>query len=330
MKKKKKLLFLALAVVLCFSLAMCGEKEPFITLDSTEITVDADGVFTITGTAETGTTLEVCETTPTMNYGDDNTFTASVQMNDPVDQAVLTATYMTDTLEFDLTFDTTAYVEALDAAQAQKEAEQAAAQAQKEETAALKALEGTPLTEAMDVIQKYGYTATYPDSDEDFTTSIGDTTDLYTVNTLEVDADQKVVKVNLIAPGLEALEGQTLTEAMDVIQEYGYTTTYFSGDEDLTDSIEDVRDLYTVDTSEVDIPNKTVKVNLKEIPHTEPEISEEEAEDESSEVIVYYTDTGSKYHTSGCRTLSKSKYETTLSEAKAMGLEPCGVCNPPV
>lgn len=45
-------------------------------------------------------------------------------------------------------------------------------------------------------------------------------------------------------------------------------------------------------------------------------------------VIVHITDTGSKYHNAGCRYL-KSDHEVTLDEAKAMGLTPCGVCNPP-
>lgn len=45
-------------------------------------------------------------------------------------------------------------------------------------------------------------------------------------------------------------------------------------------------------------------------------------------VIVHITNTGSKYHLGGCRYL-KSDIEVTLDEAKAKGLSPCGVCNPP-
>ena len=44
--------------------------------------------------------------------------------------------------------------------------------------------------------------------------------------------------------------------------------------------------------------------------------------------VVYRTNTGKKYHRSGCSYL-KSKVETTVSGAKAMGLEPCSRCNPP-
>jgi len=44
---------------------------------------------------------------------------------------------------------------------------------------------------------------------------------------------------------------------------------------------------------------------------------------------VYATKSGSKYHTSTCRTLKKSKIPMTLGEAVAAGLEPCKICNPP-
>jgi len=46
-------------------------------------------------------------------------------------------------------------------------------------------------------------------------------------------------------------------------------------------------------------------------------------------VTVYGTKTGAKYHTDGCRYLSKSKIPMTLSAAKSSGLTPCSVCNPP-
>ena len=49
---------------------------------------------------------------------------------------------------------------------------------------------------------------------------------------------------------------------------------------------------------------------------------------DKKETIVYRTKTGSKYHAEGCRYLSKSKIEITLSEAKKT-LEPCSVCRPP-
>lgn len=43
---------------------------------------------------------------------------------------------------------------------------------------------------------------------------------------------------------------------------------------------------------------------------------------------VYITDTGSKYHRSGCRYLSKSCHAISLSSAKASGYTACKVCKP--
>ena len=45
--------------------------------------------------------------------------------------------------------------------------------------------------------------------------------------------------------------------------------------------------------------------------------------------IVYITETGEKYHKSGCQYLKKSKIEITLEEAKANGYTPCSRCRPP-
>ncbi|MCH5299211.1 MAG: Ig-like domain-containing protein [Ruminococcus sp.] len=47
-----------------------------------------------------------------------------------------------------------------------------------------------------------------------------------------------------------------------------------------------------------------------------------------SGATVYITNTGTKYHSSGCRTLRKSKYAVTLSYAKSSGYGPCGICHP--
>lgn len=46
-------------------------------------------------------------------------------------------------------------------------------------------------------------------------------------------------------------------------------------------------------------------------------------------VTVYVTDTGSKYHRSGCRYLYDSSTPISLSKAKAAGYTPCSRCNPP-
>lgn len=60
----------------------------------------------------------------------------------------------------------------------------------------------------------------------------------------------------------------------------------------------------------------------------EQESTDQSQEQTNDDPIVYTTTTGSKYHTSGCRTLKKSKIEQKLSDVKGI-YEPCGICNPP-
>lgn len=43
---------------------------------------------------------------------------------------------------------------------------------------------------------------------------------------------------------------------------------------------------------------------------------------------VYVTKTGKKYHSSNCRSLSKSCIEISLSDAINRGYTPCSVCSP--
>lgn len=49
---------------------------------------------------------------------------------------------------------------------------------------------------------------------------------------------------------------------------------------------------------------------------------------EKKEVTVYITRTGSKYHSAGCRYLSRSCIPINLSDAKDNKYTPCSVCNP--
>lgn len=48
------------------------------------------------------------------------------------------------------------------------------------------------------------------------------------------------------------------------------------------------------------------------------------------EVTVYITESGEKYHSSGCQYLRKSKIPISLDDAKARGFTPCSKCKPPV
>lgn len=60
----------------------------------------------------------------------------------------------------------------------------------------------------------------------------------------------------------------------------------------------------------------------------EEETKEKPPKEKKKEITVYVTNTGSKYHTGGCRYLRKSRIPISLESAKT-GYSPCSVCNPP-
>ena len=55
---------------------------------------------------------------------------------------------------------------------------------------------------------------------------------------------------------------------------------------------------------------------------------EKPAKEKKRQITVYVTNTGSKYHTGGCRYLRKSRIPVSLESARN-GYSPCSVCNPP-
>ncbi len=57
--------------------------------------------------------------------------------------------------------------------------------------------------------------------------------------------------------------------------------------------------------------------------------SKNTATQSDNDIIVYITETGSKYHKAGCRYLKESSIPITLKKAKELGYEPCSVCKPP-
>jgi len=74
----------------------------------------------------------------------------------------------------------------------------------------------------------------------------------------------------------------------------------------------------------------TVKENAPPVVVQKPneDIQQETNVSDNQSQVVYRTRTGKKYHRAGCSYL-KSKIETTVSDAQAMGLGPCSRCNPP-
>lgn len=59
-----------------------------------------------------------------------------------------------------------------------------------------------------------------------------------------------------------------------------------------------------------------------------PVVSTPEPAEDTKTIIVYVTETGSKYHVDGCQYLRKSKIPMELKDAQA-GYGPCSRCHPP-
>lgn len=69
-------------------------------------------------------------------------------------------------------------------------------------------------------------------------------------------------------------------------------------------------------------PPVAVQTPTEKVEENQPSVNDNQSQ------VVYRTKTGKKYHRTGCSYL-KSIIETTVSEAQAMGLGPCSICNPP-
>lgn len=80
-------------------------------------------------------------------------------------------------------------------------------------------------------------------------------------------------------------------------------------------------------TEEYTEPEEEPEYEPEYEPEEEPEPEPEETEE--SEVTVYVTNYGIKYHTGDCQYLATSCIPKTLSEAQRAGYGPCSVCHPP-
>jgi hypothetical protein len=82
-------------------------------------------------------------------------------------------------------------------------------------------------------------------------------------------------------------------------------------------------------------PSKSSSAPVAEPPAEEEPYVEERASYEppkasssSNSYTVYITDTGTKYHSSGCSYLAKSKHSISVDSAVSQGYDACSRCNP--
>jgi micrococcal nuclease len=114
-----------------------------------------------------------------------------------------------------------------------------------------------------------------------------------------------------------------------------------SRDKDANDTVPKQQFVQASTTAKEDTtPTETTSVEQKETvvkPTEQTEVSavqqtpvpEVQEATKPVETMVYLSATGTKYHLKSCRTLKKTPTEVSLSDAKARGYDPCGVCDPP-
>ncbi|MBS7297655.1 MAG: MBL fold metallo-hydrolase [Eubacteriales bacterium] len=155
------------------------------------------------------------------------------------------------------------------------------------------------------------------------------------------DVDAEVLKVG--HHGSNSSSAPKFIEAVSpavAVISVGYGNSYGHPHEETLSTLSDIgAEIYRTDevgtiTITAD-SNKKIVVNKKSssIKENAPPITEEaqgnirdeSVNEETQNFVVYRTKTGTKYHRLGCSYL-KSKIETTISEAEAMGLGPCSRC----
>lgn len=109
----------------------------------------------------------------------------------------------------------------------------------------------------------------------------------------------------------------------------GVSIDYSTGNSSLTGEViaeEPTTEKKTEAVTPVQTTIQPTESTTEYVPVTTPAPTETEAEIKT--IMVHITETGSKYHNAGCRYL-KSDITVSLEQAKASGLTPCSVCNPP-
>jgi hypothetical protein len=141
---------------------------------------------------------------------------------------------------------------------------------------------------------------------------------------------------------IAGLPGWTITYSISDTKEVGLTSTgstffvyntntgkiafitsiYDSNDQSQYDYLGDHKKV--LETAKLDKKASAIKENAPPTPTPTLKITK----DSTTDIItVYITKSGKKYHSSGCRSLSKSKIPISLEEAKSRGYEPCSLCH---
>lgn len=114
----KKIVGVILTFIFIIGLSGCGkEKESeIITLKSKDLVVSENGDFVIEGNAPIGTTITINNSPITLTRDEDNNFSESIHINDPIEDALLVAKDMKgNTKEYKLKLDSSKLQEKINA-----------------------------------------------------------------------------------------------------------------------------------------------------------------------------------------------------------------------
>lgn len=107
----------------------------------------------------------------------------------------------------------------------------------------------------------------------------------------------------------------------------GTITAKSEGQATITATVKNKKYTCKVTVVDSNAPDVTPTPTPKPSPTPKPTPIEKNTKDDNKSITVYITKTGTKYHRSGCRYLSKSKIAIKLENAKA-AYSPCSVCRP--
>lgn len=148
-------------------------------------------------------------------------------------------------------------------------------------------------------------------------------------------SDAEIEKLTLSKNEIASLKYED-GKAIVTFKNEGSAALFFTANDDINSSTQKIT-VIDKEKQEAEEQKKAEELKKQEEIKQQKQQEQQELEEQqraqekqqtNEDPVVYITNTGSKYHTSSCRTLKKSKIERHLSEVKG-SYEPCGICNPP-
>lgn len=185
-------------------------------------------------------------------------------------------------------------------------------------------IDGRTLLPIRDIIELLGGSIKWDEETHQATVLKEDTTIILTIDsliayvnddTVELDVSPQIINDRTMIPL------RFVASCLGVVVDFQENTVIISTNS--TSTIDEVTEFTSEQSNAYTAPSlNTSSPNTAE--YTTPKT--ETVEEDTKETIVYITNSGKKYHLSGCRNLSKSKIPIDLSTARK-NYSPCTICN---